>query len=238
MGRLIDYWGNRNALSSLVEEMSLRARRRMFAEWREFAGKVCGQSVLDVGTTPNQTRADSNCMIPWLEDQGLLVTLFSPEDIRQLGRVFPRARLLDAASSGSSIPAGDRAFQWVVSSAVIEHVGSFRVQVAFLRECARVADGLFITTPNRWHWLEFHSKLPFLHWMPRPVHRRSLRLLGNEVWADESTLRLLDRRELAEAATQALGDAFVFDIRHVWSLGMPSNLVLLARRKPAQGSCA
>jgi hypothetical protein len=203
----------------------------MFARWLEYAGSVAGRSVLDVGSTPDRERQDSNCMIPWFDEHDLAVSLYSPEDIRNLAEVFPRATILPSAGFGAPLPVRAGSFDWVASSAVIEHVGGPEAQVAFVRECARVADGLFLTTPNRWHWLEFHTKLPLLHWLPRRVHRALLRALGKGEWARESHLRLVGRRELSRIAAAALGGAFDFEVASVSTLGMPSNLVLLARRR-------
>ena len=84
------------------------------------------------------------------------------------------------------------------------HVGGPDHQRAFIAESARVGDGLFLTTPNRWHWLEFHTKLPLLHWLPRAAHRRVLRWLGKSPWDLESHLRLVGSSELHSLALKAL----------------------------------
>jgi hypothetical protein len=231
VGEGIDYFGRGHWLTSVQVRMSVAARRRMFARWRDYAGDVAGRSVLDVGSTPDRERQDSNCMIPWFEAHGLLVSLYSPENILNLAEAFPRATIVPSAGFGTPIPVRDGSFSWVASSAVLEHVGGPVAQVAFVRECARVANGLFLTTPNRWHWLEFHTKLPLLHWLPRPLHRALLRALGKEEWSLETHLRLVDRRELEGIAAAALGNAFDFEVTSVRTLGMSSNLVLLARRR-------
>jgi hypothetical protein len=60
----------------------------------------------------------------------------------------------------------------VHSAAVIEHVGSFARQCDFLKECCRVARrAVFVTTPNRWFPVEFHTILPLVHWLPKPAFR-------------------------------------------------------------------
>lgn len=237
MSEGIDYFGRGSLLTAIQERISLRVRRRMYLRWEEYAGRLEGSSVLDVGSTPDQERSDSNCMIPWLHASGARVTLYSPEDIRALGKTYPFARILPSAGFGTPIPARDRTFAWTVASAVLEHVGGSEAQASFIAECARVADGLFLTTPNRWHWLEFHTKLPLLHWMPRAAHRAALRRLGREAWARESHLHLVGRRELLRIARVALGETFHLEVTSIAALGMPSNLVLLARRRtPEPGS--
>jgi hypothetical protein len=186
---------------------------------------------LDVGATPDLERIDSNCMLPWFREAGLAVSAWSLEDVRHLGRAFPFVTILPHVEAAGTIPAGERAYDWVCASAVLEHVGSEHLQVELLQECARIGDGLFVTTPDRAHWLEFHTKLPFLHWLPRPLHRRLLKTLGLDFWASEESLNLMSRGDLARAAARALEPEFRWAIRRVWALGMPSNLVLLARRR-------
>jgi hypothetical protein len=228
----VDYFNRGHLLTSVQERFSLAARKRMFAAWEAFAGPLAGKSVLDVGSTPDRERRDSNCMVPWLHEQRAEVSLYSPEDLQGLSAVFPYARILPSAGFGAAIPAADRSYDWTVSSAVLEHAGGPEAQTAFIADCARVAHGIFLTTPNRWHWLEFHTKLPLLHWLPREAHRAVLRTIGLETWARESHLRLVGRSELKAMAVAALGSAFRIEVEAVWTLGMPSNLVLLASRRP------
>lgn len=226
----IDYFGRGSILTKVQERLSVTARREMFERWLKFAGAGEGATVLDVGSTPDRERLDSNCMLPWFHEQGFGLSLYSPENIDNLRDTFPFAKILPSMGFGQPIPSADRTFDWTTASAVLEHVGGVSQQIEFVKECARVSNGLFLTTPNRWHWLEFHTKLPFVHWLPRDAHRALLRRLGYGSWAEESHLRLLDERELGDVARAALGDAFRFEICTVSALGMPSNLVLLAKR--------
>jgi hypothetical protein len=230
MAEGIDYFNRGHWLSELQARVSVGARRRMFELWRSRAGPLAGASLLDVGATPDRERLDSNCMLPWFQEAGLRLCLYSPEDVSHLVHALPGARVLSPVA-GFSFPAQDGSFDWVSSSAVIEHVGSAAEQQAFLAESARVARrGVFVTCPNRWHWLEFHTKLPLLHWLPRPWHRAVLRGLGLGAWARESHLRLIGSRELQQMAKKALGSAWDVAVERIWTLGMPSNLVLIATR--------
>jgi hypothetical protein len=227
----IDYFNRGHWLSGVQARVSLGARRRMFELWRGHAGDVAGQSVLDVGATPDVERLDSNCMLPWFQAAGVALSLYSPEDVSHLAATLPGVRIL-APAAGASLPAPDASHDWVTSSAVIEHAGSQAQQEAFLGECARVARrGIFVTCPNRWHWLEFHTKLPLVHWLPREWHRALLRRVGLEAWARESHLRLLGSGELDGMARRALGAGWSWSVRSIWTLGLPSNLVLLATRR-------
>ena len=50
----------------------------------------------------------------------------------------------------------------------------------------------FITTPNRFFPLDFHTKLPIIHMLPKKIHRKILRLINLKEYAEEENLNLLD----------------------------------------------
>ena len=128
-----------------------------------------------------------------------------------------------------SLPFRDRSFDVVHASAVIEHVGSFAQQCAFLRECCRVAQqAVFITTPNRWFPVEFHTLLPLVHWLPKPAFRALMRALGRGFFASEDNLNLMTASELRRAA--ALNGGFEYHVSYVSLAGWPSNLMLNMHR--------
>ena len=108
---------------------------------------------------------------------------------RQLARALPRhvsivatdlnqPMIEHAATVGTSrpvdwrqadamqLPFRDKAFDLLMSVAVIEHVGSREKQRALLYEMCRVGKAFCVWTPNRWYPLEFHSLIPLLHWLP------------------------------------------------------------------------
>jgi len=85
----------------------------------------------------------------------------------------------------------DNSFDLVFSSAVLEHVGSFEKQCRFFNECLRVSRKyVFLTTPNRFYPVEFHTYLPFVHWLPKKIHRKILNLIGQKELALEENLIL------------------------------------------------
>ena len=127
------------------------------------------------------------------------------------------------------MPFEDCAFDFVFSSAVIEHVGSRECQTAFLKECMRVArKHVFITTPNRWYPLEMHSGLPLLHWLPMPVFRGLLRVFGLKELAQESNLNLLSSRDV-RGMCEELG-VEEMEIRFMRFFCFRSNILLHVRK--------
>lgn len=118
----------------------------------------------------------------------------------------------------------DAEFDFVHSSAVIEHVGSRKRQLQFLIELNRIGKSGAITTPNRWFPLEMHTCLPLVHWLPTRVYRKIFRLLGFNFYADEKNLNLLTRRELDDLATKAGFKKYKIRIKK--TLGLESNYIL------------
>ena len=55
---------------------------------------------------------------------------------------------------------------------------------------------IFITTPNRYFFLDFHTMIPFIHFLPKIVHRKILNLFGYSFFANEKNLNLLSKKDL------------------------------------------
>jgi hypothetical protein len=71
-------------------------------------------------------------------------------------------------------------------------VGSVERQTRFIAECGRVASrAVFLTTPNRWFPVEFHTVLPLVHWLPKQAFRGLMRRAGREFFAAEENLNLM-----------------------------------------------
>ena len=98
----------------------------------------------------------------------------------------------------------------------------------FVRECCRVArKWVFLTTPNRWFPVEFHTVLPVVHWLPKKAFRALMRATGYSFFAEEGNLKL-SAKEVRAISAQVSG--FVFKVSSVSLLGWPSNILLIGRR--------
>jgi hypothetical protein len=227
----IDYFNRNHPLTNWQIQASLTVRRRMYEWLRQQLGGVAGKTFLEHGATPDTERADSNCFIRWLLADGARVYATSPEEISHLETHFPTLTVV-AWQNRHQIPQ-NTAIDCVISSATIEHVGNHTCQQAYVQDLLATYPAVFLTTPNRWHWLEFHTKLPFLHWLPRPWHRRVLAILGMKFWSREENLRLLSHQEilsLMENTAKSIG----IQIKKQWYypqfLGMVSNHVVLIEK--------
>jgi hypothetical protein len=214
------------APGSIAVRIATRQRRRMYARFLQQAGVTDRDSILDIGATSDRSYASSNYLEAWYPRKER-VTAVGIDDASFLEQQYPGVRFVRA--NGLKLPFADRSFDVVHSSAVLEHVGDAANQAQFVRECARVArKAVFITTPNRWFPVEFHTVLPLVHWLPKRAFRWLMRRTGRGFFAEEANLNLLSRGELDRIARGIGG--FAFDVSTVALVGWPSNLLLAGRR--------
>lgn len=226
MTRLPNQQYNVAAAESLPVKIAGYQRRRMFERFMKIAKVSDSDTVLDIGVTAERTYASSNYFEKWFPHKAN-VTAAGLDDARFLEAEYPGMRFVEA--DGRDLPFDDDSFDFVHSSAVIEHVGSFEQQVQFVSECSRVArKGVFITTPNRWFPVEFHTVVPLAHWLPPTMFRQIMRRTGREFFASEDNLNLMSTRSLMRAA-KAAGATSKFRTRvdNVRLGGWPSNLLLV-----------
>jgi Methyltransferase domain len=113
------------------------------------------------------------------------------------------------------LPFDDKSFDVVFSSSVIEHVAvegqqawtivsgrKFRAramvaQRQFAAEVRRIGKGYFVQTPNKWFFIEPHSWLPLVGWLPRELLLPTL-ALTNRFWVKKTTpdWRLLTKGDM------------------------------------------
>jgi hypothetical protein len=215
------------APDSLPVRIAAHQRRKMFARFLADTGVGASDTVLDVGATSDTSYEASNYLEAWYSHKHM-VTAVGIDDASFLPAQYPGMRFVKA--DGLRLPFCDRAFDVVHSAAVIEHVGSFERQCGLLRELSRVARrAVFVTTPNRWFPVEFHTVLPVVHWLPKAMFRDLMRWSGRGFFAEEVNLNLMTGSELARAAAGVEG--FECALSSVALGGWPSNLLLTLRRR-------
>lgn len=214
----IDYFSLGHPLAALRSRYALGMRTRMFELFMEAFRPTAATRVLDLGVTPDVTLPESN-FFEQLYPHPQNITAASIEDASVLEQRFPGVRFVRIGPQGLPFP--DKHFDVLFCSAVVEHVGDRRRQAAFVHEALRVSRGFFFTTPNRAFPMEFHTLLPFIHWLPQPVHQSILRTLGKEFWSRTENLNLL-----TTGAMRALFPSGVeLSVRSLRLFGWPSNIV-------------
>jgi SAM-dependent methyltransferase len=164
-------------LSRVASRVSMRSRERKLQLFLELLRPGPETSVLDVGVTdaPFGSGSTDNffeALYPWPDR----VTAVGRTSLDRFAAAFPAVTVVQA--DGRSLPFADGAFELGFSNAVVEHVGGREEQRRFVHELCRVAERVFVTTPNRWFPLEVHSLVPFAHWLPRRARDRILSRRG------------------------------------------------------------
>jgi ubiquinone/menaquinone biosynthesis C-methylase UbiE len=184
------------------------------------------ETVLDIGVTGDQLYSVSNyfeALFPYKAN----ITAAGLDDASHLETLYPGLKFVQA--NALDLPFDEGEFDLVHSSAVLEHVGSFENQTKMVAECLRVARrAIFLTTPNRWFPVEFHTQLPLLHWLPPATFRGLLRRFGYNFFADERNLNLMSGRQLQRASAGIPG--WNREIATAKLLGWDSNLILIATK--------
>lgn len=142
------------------------------------------------------------------------------------------------------VPVGDKEFDVVFCSSVIEHVTgpkddvmgiddtaefnrvAFKHQKVFADEIRRIGKGYFVQTPYRYFPIESHSWLPFLIvFLSRPNQKRMINFF-NKFWpkTTEPDWYLLTPPQMQELFPDA-------EIVHEKSMGLTKSLIAI--RKPA-----
>jgi len=118
----------------------------------------------------------------------------------------------------------------VISNATIEHVGSFKNQIKMIQNTILLTKKVFIiTTPNRFHPIEFHTKLILLHWLPKKKFRNICKFLGLNYFSNEKNLNLLSKKDLINL--MKLSNFSNYKIYSVKFFGFVSNYILIGRIK-------
>lgn len=206
-----------------TQRIVLQVRHRIYAMLAEKIDLDGLHNVLDLGVTTERKRATAN-FFERLYPHKDRITALSDQDASWMEEEYPGLTFVQGDGCGLDFP--DNHFDMVFSSAVIEHVGHFDNQVKFIKEALRVAKRyVFLTTPNRYHFMEFHTVLPLIHWLPKSLHRSVLKRMGHEMLAKEENLNLMSKGDLHRACRK-LGVG-KYELFHATLMGWPSNNLLL-----------
>lgn len=205
---------------ALAVRFGLRSRGQKWRLYRTHFDPRVGERVLDVGVSSLDGLPGENYFLRTYPHPAQL-TGVGVQDLSDLSVAHPAVAFMQA--DGCSLPFGDRTFDIVHSNAVVEHVGAIDRQRQFIRELCRVADAGFITTPNRWHPVETHTRLPLVHWLPRRAMLRAMALLGKH---DEGFWLLSRRKLLSLFPPDVKTEVFSTRIG-----GLPATTIVVFRRE-------
>ena len=184
--------------------------------------------LLDIGTTEDFTAKSSNVFCKMLDsikihksisNQKITNKRFALCLEKSITEAFDK-RLIDDFKS-----------DLVVSSATIEHVGNFENQVKKVKNMISLSKKyIVLSTPNRFYPVEFHTKLLFVHWLPKNFFRKILLFFKMNYFADQNNLNLLSKKELIEILDK-FSDKINYKIYNIRFLGFISNFFVIGELK-------
>ena len=181
---------------------------------------------LDIGTTNDLENESSNYLIKNLPN----ITLYRSISNQKIeNKFFSKSLNKSILSEFSAIEIQDFKSELVISNATIEHVGKFENQIKMVENIIKLSKKFFIiNTPNRYHPLEFHTKLPLIHWLPKKIHRKLLSLTGFTYCAKEENLNLLSKNELRILLNRF--DFIEYTILNIKFFGFISNYIVIGKK--------
>lgn len=198
----------------------------MYAVFQKEIGENEPSTILDVGVSSDEEYVFSNyfeALYPYkknIKALGLFDCSFLENKYRGLSFIL---------GDGKKIPLEDNSVDVVFSSATIEHVGSFAEQKIFLAEAIRVANkSVFITTPNRWFFIDPHTAIPLLHFLPKKIHRAILSMIGKKALSLESNLNLMCISDFKKILKDIPNITFYF--KYNYFLGFKSNIIAIIKK--------
>ncbi len=205
--------------SGFVARLRYTQRQRLFQAFRLFRQDGADDTVLSLYMQAG----------PGLEGGDYLTAWSAAQE-----RAHITSREVPAHGPGEAcqrLPFADGSFDWIFCSEVIEHAGPETRQAALVTDLYRIArKGLFITTPNRRHPLDFHTGLPLLHWLPS-WRRRSAQ--SGKAGRAAAALHLLDAPALYRMA-EALPGRPVHDVGHKRVFGIKAHFFLMIQKESFQ----
>jgi len=181
-------------INYIFEKIADNARNEFFNILKKNTKYSKKKSIIDIGTTPSLDDVQ-NIILSKIKDNKN-ITCLSNLNCKILLKKYPNIKkILIGDGRNNNLP--NNSFDIVHSNATIEHVGSYKNQLLFIKECIRISKKyVFIQTPNRFYPIDFHTILPFIHWLPKNIHRKILKIIGLNFYSLEKNLNLLSESNL------------------------------------------
>jgi len=178
---------------------------------------------LDIGSTDDNNFESSNFLIKNINN----IKHYKSLSNQVITDKFFSSSLIKSITDNLSVEEVDKfKSDLVISNATIEHVGSLEDQIKMISNVIRLSKKIFIiTTPNRFHPIDFHTKLPLIHWLPKKIHRKLLNMLNLSFFAKEDNLNLMSENDLKKALTNQ--NIKKYKIFHIRLFGFKSNFLVI-----------
>jgi len=210
-----------------MNRIILKKRKEMLDIINKFYEKDELYDALDIGTTNDMEYYHSNYLIKNLKNLKTYKSISNQKIdsnffIKTLNKSILERFSIDEINNYSS--------DLVLSNATIEHVGNSANQLQMISNIITLTKKKFcLITPNRSHPIDFHTQIPFIHWLPKKIHRKILSLIGLKFYSKEENLNLLSTTDLVNFLNNF--DNIEYKIQYINFLGFKSNCIIFGKVK-------
>jgi hypothetical protein len=211
---------------SFIEKIILKKRIEMKKKIEENIDFENINSICDVGTTEDSSNKSSNFLIKSFAN---IKTKNSITDQLIKDDFFQNKIQASITSDLQPVEVDQLKSDMSLSSATIEHVGCRDNQKKMIENMINLSKKyIIITTPNKFHPIEFHTKLPLLHFLPKIIYKSLLNLVGYSYFAKIENLNLLSVDDLSKILN--MFSNIKFKIIKIKLFGFTSNLVAICEK--------
>ena len=214
-----------NYTNNVFDNIILKKRIEMLNIINSFLEPQDVYNALDVGTTEENSKEYSNYIIYNLKkikefksitNQKIINNFFSIILNKSITSDFFKEEIENLKSDV------------VISNATIEHVGEYKNQLKMIENMIELSKKyIVISTPLKSYPLEFHTMIPFLHWLPRKIYYTLLNFLGMKSYADINVLNLLNNKNITDIKKHF--NEVDFSVFYVKLFGIKSNVILIGK---------
>ena len=181
--------------------------------------------VLDIGTTNDTKNKSSNFIVKNLKN---IKNFYSISDQLITSSFFKKTLQKSITENFSEYEIENLKSDLVISNATIEHVGNYDNQKVMINNMIKLSKKMIIiSTPNRYHPFEFHTKIPFIHWLPKNIHRKILKSIGLPFFSKEENLNLLSKSDFNSFVEN---EKLKSEFRYIKFLFLKSNLIFIGKK--------
>ena len=181
--------------------------------------------VLDIGTTNDTKNKSSNFIVKNLKN---IKNFNSISDQLITSSFFKKNLQKSITENFSEYEIENFKSDLVISNATIEHVGSYDNQKTMFDNMIKLCKKMIIiSTPYRYHPLEFHTKIPLIHWLPKNIHRKILKNIGLTFFSKEENLNLLSKSDFNNFVESK---KIKGEFRYIKFLFFKSNLIFIGKK--------
>lgn len=210
---------------NFIDKIVKKKRKEMVDVIHSCLGQEELLDALDIGTTNDTDYESSNYLIKNLKN----IKIFKSISDQKVNDFFFSKTLQKSITDDlTEEDVNEMKSDLVISNATIEHVGNFNNQIKMLSNIVKLSKKFFVvTTPNRKYPVDFHTKLPILHWLPKKIHRKILSFLKLDYFSKEENLNLLTENQIKIALNNI--NVRNYKISKIYLMGIVSNFIIIGK---------